>query len=147
MMFVMDFGWKVHRLSRYIGWKPGRKFHSRFRMDGSIICTRDTTPRTIGCFTSLFVSLFLFAKIWKIQKKNRKWKRQFFFGLLEHEKLMHVILVCRIYDYACMICFYFSWCSIYMSVCDKNLWYILCLHFHIHIFILSRLGRMYEFLE
>ena len=30
----------------YIGWKPGRKFHSRIRMDGSAVCTKDTTPRT-----------------------------------------------------------------------------------------------------
>ena len=30
----------------YIGWKPGRKFRSRIRMDGSAVCTRDTTPRT-----------------------------------------------------------------------------------------------------
>ena len=29
----------------YIGWKPGRKFRSRIRMDGSAVCTRDTTPR------------------------------------------------------------------------------------------------------
>ena len=30
----------------YIGWKPGRKFRSLIRMDGSAVCTRDTTPRT-----------------------------------------------------------------------------------------------------
>ena len=30
----------------YIEWKPGRKFRSRIRMDGSAVCTRDTTPRT-----------------------------------------------------------------------------------------------------
>ena len=30
----------------YIGWKPRRKFRSRIRMDGSAVCTRDTTPRT-----------------------------------------------------------------------------------------------------
>ena len=30
----------------YIGWKPGRKFRSRIRMDGSAVYTRDTTPRT-----------------------------------------------------------------------------------------------------
>ena len=30
----------------YIGWKPGRKFRSRIRMDGSAVCTRDITPRT-----------------------------------------------------------------------------------------------------
>ena len=30
----------------YIGWKPGRKFHSRFWMDGSMVCTRVTLPRT-----------------------------------------------------------------------------------------------------
>ena len=26
--------------------EPGRKFRSRIRMDGSAVCTRDTTPRT-----------------------------------------------------------------------------------------------------
>ena len=30
----------------YIRWKPGRKFRSRIRMDGSAVCTWDTTPRT-----------------------------------------------------------------------------------------------------
>ena len=30
----------------YIGWKSGRKFRSRIRMDGSAVCTWDTTPRT-----------------------------------------------------------------------------------------------------
>ena len=30
----------------YIGWKPGRKFRSWIRMDGSAVCNRDTTPRT-----------------------------------------------------------------------------------------------------
>ena len=30
----------------YIGWKPGRKFRGRIWMDGSAVCTRDTTPRT-----------------------------------------------------------------------------------------------------
>ena len=30
----------------YIGWKPGCKFRSRIRMDGSAVCTRDTTPRS-----------------------------------------------------------------------------------------------------
>ena len=31
---------------RYIGWKPKRKFRSRFRMDGSAVCTWATIPRT-----------------------------------------------------------------------------------------------------
>ena len=46
-----------HTLFRFgnIGWKPRRKFHSRIRMDGSMVYTRDTTPRTEtgteGCST------------------------------------------------------------------------------------------------
>ena len=35
-----------HYFSWYIGWKPIRKFRSRFRMDGSAVCTWDTIPRT-----------------------------------------------------------------------------------------------------
>ena len=31
---------------RYIGWKPRRKCRSRFRMDGSAVCTWATIPRT-----------------------------------------------------------------------------------------------------
>ena len=34
--------------SQYIGWKPRRKFRSRFRMDGSAVCTWDTISRTDG---------------------------------------------------------------------------------------------------
>ena len=40
----------------YIGWKPGRKFHSRIRMDDNTVCNRDTIPRTNGnsCISFLF---------------------------------------------------------------------------------------------
>ena len=46
----------------YIGWKPGRKFRSRIRMDGSVVCTRDTTPRTetgSKCSFAFFLPCFL----------------------------------------------------------------------------------------
>ena len=39
----------------YIGWKPGRQFQSRFRMDGSVVCTQDTIPHTIGINETLIV--------------------------------------------------------------------------------------------
>ena len=44
----------------YIGWKPGRKFLSRIRMDGSAVCTQDTTPRTE---TRLSVDPYL-CRVW-----------------------------------------------------------------------------------
>ena len=55
----------------YIGWKPGRKFRSRIRMDGSAVCTRDTTPRTkmgskvfIRIFAMLSYCLFDFITVY-----------------------------------------------------------------------------------
>ena len=47
----------------YIGWKPGRKFRSRLRMDGSAVCTRDTTPPTEMGLKCIFV---FFYRIWTI---------------------------------------------------------------------------------
>ena len=55
----------------YIGWKPGRKFRSRIQMDGSAVCTRDTTPRTemglkcgfafLSCLINFFYLFSLFC--------------------------------------------------------------------------------------
>ena len=56
----------------YIGWKPGRKFRSRIRMDGSAVCTRDTTPRTeMGlkyrfAFLPCLINDYLFYFAWLI---------------------------------------------------------------------------------
>ena len=53
----------------YIGWKPRRKFGSRIRMDGSVVCTRDTTPRTevglkYGFTSSSYLIISLFGLFW-----------------------------------------------------------------------------------
>ena len=43
----------------YIRWKPGHKFRSRIKMNGSAVCTCDTTPRTKvrakGCSTRVWI--------------------------------------------------------------------------------------------
>ena len=52
---------------RYIGWKPGRKFRSRIRMDSSAVCTRDTTPRTevgLKCGFTFLPCLINFFIVW-----------------------------------------------------------------------------------
>ena len=46
----------------YIGWKPRRKFRSRIRMDGSAVCTRDTTPRTEMGLKYKFVRFAVFDR-------------------------------------------------------------------------------------